>query len=41
METVLDRGGKNVPIKVGVKYPVSMLEVIKGVLDASSEMSNI
>ena len=32
--------GKNVPIKVGVRYPVQMLEDIKGVLDASTEMSN-
>ena len=38
-ETVLD-GGKNVPTSVGVRYPVQMLEDIKGVLDASTQMSN-
>ena len=32
--------GKNVPTKVGVRYPDQMLEDIKEVLDASSEMSN-
>ena len=32
--------GKNFPTKVGVRYPVQMLEDIKGVLDASTEMSN-
>ena len=32
--------GKNVPTKVGVRYPVQMLEDIKGVLDARTEMSN-
>ena len=32
--------GKNVPTKVGVRYPVQMLEDIKGVLDASTEMPN-
>ena len=32
--------GKNVPINVGVRYPVQKLEDIKGVLDASTEMSN-
>ena len=32
--------GKNVPTKVGVRYPVQMLEAIKGVLNASTEMSN-
>ena len=32
--------GKKVPTKVGVRYPVEMLEDIKGVLDASTEMSN-
>ena len=31
---------KNVPIKVGVRYPVQMLEDIEGVLDASTQMSN-
>ena len=36
-ETVLDEG-KNVPTNVGVRYPVQMLEDIKGVLDASTEM---
>ena len=40
METVPDRGGKNVPTKVGIRYPVQMLGDIKGVLDASTEMSN-
>ena len=39
-ETVSDRGGKNVPTKVGVRYPAHMLEDIKGVLDVSTEMSN-
>ena len=39
-ETVPDRGGKNVPTKVGVRYLVQMLEDIKGVLDASTQMSN-
>ena len=32
--------GKNVPTKVGVRYPVQMLEDIKGVLDAFTQMSN-
>ena len=32
--------GKNVPTRVGVRYPVQMLEDIKGVLDASTETSN-
>ena len=40
METVLDGRGKNVPAKVGVRYPVQMLEDIKGVPDASTQMSN-
>ena len=31
--------GKNVPTKVGVRYLVQLLEDIKGVLDASTEMS--
>ena len=32
--------GKNVSTKVGVTLPVQMLEDIKGVLNASTEMSN-
>ena len=32
--------GKNVPTRVGVRYLVQMLEDIKGVLDASTEISN-
>ena len=31
--------GKNVPTKVGVRYPGQMLEDIKRVLNASTEMS--
>ena len=36
-ETVLEER-KNVPTKVGVRYPVQMLEDIKGVLDASTKL---
>ena len=32
--------GKIVSTKVGVRYPVQIIEDIKGVLDASTEMSN-
>ena len=35
----LTEEGKNVPTKLGVRYLVQMLEDIKGVLDASTEMS--
>ena len=39
-ETVPDGRGKNVPTKVSVRYPVQMLEDIKGVLESSTELSN-
>ena len=32
--------GKRICTKIGVRYPVQMFEDIKGVLDASTEMSN-
>ena len=32
--------GKKFPTKVGVRYPVQLLEDIKGVLDVSTEISN-
>ena len=32
------RREKKVPTKVGVRYPVQMLEDIKGVLDASTDV---